>query len=137
GIGLLPGPLPQRDGGLFIFGAVGAKGILRGHRVPGEWCEGIARAERDPGPSGRIFIIIISGSRIVARERSLVRDTSPNVPSASARCGGCAGRLLRLGRYRAAGIRRNRRRPAAAPVRRARSDTAPPRSRAPTTIPSS
>src|SRR5579872_555251 len=109
-IGFEPSLTPQRDCGVFVVVAIGAEGEGQSRRVPGEWCEGSARTERDTGPTA---------------------------PSISIRYGGCGGRLPRSSRYRAAEIRQSRPRPAAAPARRAKSDIAPPRSRAPRTIPSS
>ena len=115
-IGLLPGLQPQRDGGIFVVGAIGTQ-------------------VKRPLPSSlRGFLF---GHDLIRKPVPTFRDHAPTVPSASARCGGCACRRPRSRRCRAAGIRRSRPRPAAAPERRAKSDTAPPRSRAPTTTPSS
>ena len=77
-------------------------------------------------------------SRVMWSPRSRGNDNgTATAPSASARCGGCACRPLRCWRSRAAEIRQSPPRPAAAAANRARRDTAPPRSRAPTTAPSS
>ena len=60
------------------------------------------------------------------------RRLTLTVPSASARCGGCACRRPRWRRVPAAGIRRSRRRPAAAQDAERDQVLPPPRSRAPT-----
>src|SRR5450755_2351973 len=88
GIGELPGALPQRDRGVLVRGLIGAKVKATAHA-----CAVVAAF----APGVRVALI---------------------VPSASARCGGCAYRRPRWWRCRAAGTRQIRPRPAAAPARR-------------------
>ena len=60
----------------------------------------------------RVFVLGAIGTEMEGGAHASKLVTT--VPSASARCGGCACRLLRWARCRAAGIRQSRRRPAAA-----------------------
>ena len=139
-----PGVTPQCNRRVFVGGRVGTQGerkrsscVPRTQRSAPRFATGALQSRgpfcastsnRGPGSAER------HEERCTA---SGTREWDITVPSASARCGGCACRLLRSRRYRAAGIRQNRPRPGAAPARRAKSDIAPPRSRARTTIPSS